>query len=128
MVRALQPYIVTSWHGHRDDPDLPEAVQTVWQQKFATGHKPRPRSLPTKPFAPRSPEEHRPRQSNVDIAILDSDGNVVRWFERLHGHDADPAFLSSAARLDSSAEPCGKFLASDEVPHTLDATNMAAAW
>ena len=81
MVRALQPYIVTSWHGHRDDPDLPEAVQTVWQQKFATGHKPRPRSLPTKPFEPRSPQEHRQRQSNVDIAILDSDGNVVHSFD-----------------------------------------------
>ena len=81
MVRALQSYIVTSWHGHRDDPDLPEAVQAVWQQKFATSHKPRPRSLPTKPFEPRSPQEHRQRQSNVDIAILDSDGNVVHWFD-----------------------------------------------
>lgn len=81
MVRALQPYIVTSWHGHRDDPDLPEAVQTVWQQKFAAGHKPRPRSLPAKQFEPRSPDEHRQRQSNVDIAILDADGNVVHSFD-----------------------------------------------
>ena len=45
MVRALQSYIVTSWHGHRNDPDLPEAVQTVWQEKFAAGHKPRPREV-----------------------------------------------------------------------------------
>ena len=80
MVRALQPYIVTSWHGHRNDPDLPEAVRTVWQEKFSSGHKPRPREL-KKTVEPRSPQEHRQRQSNVDIAILDSEGNVVHWFD-----------------------------------------------
>ena len=94
MVRALQPYIVTSWHGHRDDPDLPEAVQTVWQEKFAAGHKPRPRQLQTN-FEPRSPQEHRQRQSNVDIAILDPDGNVVHWFDGFQHPGRGPQTLAS---------------------------------
>ncbi|MCH2209902.1 MAG: hypothetical protein MK110_01260 [Fuerstiella sp.] len=75
MVRALQPYIVTSWHGHRDDPDIPEAVRRVWQQKFAAGHKTRPgKRLNVPSGGPQS-------QSNVDIVILDAEGNLVHWFD-----------------------------------------------
>ena len=96
MVRALQPYIVTSWHGHRNDPDLPEAVQTVWQEKFSAGHKTRPREV-QKTFEPRSPEEHRQRQSNVDIAILDSEGNVVHWFDAFKHAGRGPAAQTLAA-------------------------------
>ena len=70
VVRALQPYIVTSWHGHRDDPDIPEAVRRVWQKKFAAGHKPRPGKRQN--VASAGPPEQRQRQSNVDIVILDA--------------------------------------------------------
>jgi len=94
VVRALQPYIVTSWHGHRDDRDLPEAVQTVWQEKFFTGHKPRPREV-QKNFEPRSPQEHRQRQSNVDIAILDPEGNVVHWFDGFQHRGRGPQTLAT---------------------------------
>ena len=96
MVRALQPYIVTSWHGHREDPDLPAAVRTVWQEKFAAGHKPRPRQLQTN-FEPRSPQEHRQRQSNVDIAILDPDGNLVHSFDAFQHPGRGPQTKTLAA-------------------------------
>ncbi|MCH2114399.1 MAG: hypothetical protein MK171_05760 [Pirellulales bacterium] len=94
MVRALQPYIVTSWHGHRDDPDLPEAIRTVWQQKFRAGYKPRP-GQQQKTFEPRSPQEHRQRQSNVDIAILDSEGNLVHWFDGFQHPGRGPQTLAA---------------------------------
>jgi hypothetical protein len=96
-VLALQPYIVTSWHGHRNDPDLPGAVQTVWQEKFATAHKPRPRE-PQNVLQPRSPQEHRQRQSNVDIAILDPDGNVVHWFDGFQHPGRGPQTLAEYTR------------------------------
>ena len=79
VVLALQPYIVTSWHGHRDDPEIPEAVRRVWQQKYAAGHKPRPRKRQNVPSG--GPQEQRQRQSNVDIVILDAEGNLVHWFD-----------------------------------------------
>ena len=79
VVRALQPYIVTSWHGHRDDPDIPEAVRCVWQQKFAAGYKPPPRKRQDIPSDGQ--QEQRERQSNVDIAILDAEGNLIHWFD-----------------------------------------------
>ena len=94
MVRALQPYIVTSWHGHRDDVDLPEAVRRVWQEKYATGKRPLPRQQQNE-FSPRSPQEHRQRQSNVDIAILDSDGNVVYWFDGFQHQGRGPQTLAA---------------------------------
>ena len=79
VVRALQPYIVTSWHGHRDDPDLPDAVRHVWQQKFAAGHKP---ALDKRQnLSSVGPQEQRQGQSNVDIVILDAEGNLVHWFD-----------------------------------------------
>ena len=53
--------------------------------------------------------------------LFDGAPHVVRWFERLHGHFADPAFPSDVARTIKFAEPpTGKFLPSDEVPATLD--------
>ncbi len=64
VVEQLQPFIVTSWHGHRDDSDIPEAVTHVWNDKF----NPRRGS-------------RSGNQSNVDLAILDSSGNVVHWFD-----------------------------------------------
>lgn len=60
----MRPFLVTSWSGHRNDPDIPEPVRHVWKQKF-------------RPGPPRS----APRQSNVDFALLDPDGKVVSWFD-----------------------------------------------
>lgn len=56
--------IVSAWHGHRDDADLPSAVRKVWAEKFAPGRG-------------------RGAQSNVDVAILDASGDVLRWFDSL---------------------------------------------
>ncbi|MBQ15925.1 MAG: hypothetical protein CMJ65_02245 [Planctomycetaceae bacterium] len=58
---------MTSWHGHRNDPDIPEAVRSVWKRKFDPAHTPRER-----------------RQSNVDLAILTSAGQLVHWFDGFH--------------------------------------------
>ena len=60
----MRPFLVTSWSGHRNDPDIPEPVRDVWKQKF------RP-----------SPGEPKTRQSNVDFALLDPKGKVVTWFD-----------------------------------------------
>ncbi|MFP6905882.1 MAG: hypothetical protein VCG02_11735 [Verrucomicrobiota bacterium] len=64
MVRKLEPYIIASWHGHRNDTDIPAAVKAVWDEKF-------------KAQRGRAPG----RQSNVDIAILDSRGSLVHSFD-----------------------------------------------
>lgn len=69
MVESLQPYIVTSWHGHRNDQEIPSAVQTVWNEKYVPRRGPRPPG--------------RPRQSNVDLAVLNSQGKVVYWFDAM---------------------------------------------
>ena len=66
----LQPYIVTSWHGHRNDVEIPSAVKTVWRKKF----QPPRRGFPQK-------------QSNVDIALLDSNGRVVHSFDAAHNEE-----------------------------------------
>jgi len=58
----LRPFIAASWHGHRNDPNIPDPVREVWQRKF------RGRGFGGK-------------QSNVDLAILDSEGNLVHWFD-----------------------------------------------
>ena len=79
MVRTLQPYIVTSWHGHRQDADLPDAVRTVWREKFVPA---------------RGPQQRGPRQSNVDLAILDSKGNVVHWFDGFQHQGHGPRTLA----------------------------------
>ena len=60
----MRPFLVTSWSGHRNDPDIPEPVRHVWKQKF------RP-----------SPHQPKTRQSNVDFALLDPEGKVVTWFD-----------------------------------------------
>jgi glutathione S-transferase len=60
--------------------------------------------------------------------LYDDAPHVVRWFERLHGHHADPAFPGLAARADRAT---GQFLASDQVPLTLDpifSTLFAEQW
>ncbi len=51
-----------SWHGHRDDPNLPKPVQEVWRRKFSN-------------------RRAKNRQSNVDLAVLDSKGELVHWFD-----------------------------------------------
>ncbi|NNC86959.1 MAG: hypothetical protein HKN82_00705 [Akkermansiaceae bacterium] len=66
MVRELRPFIVTSWHGHRDNADLPEAVREVWKGKFSA--RPDPRMV-------------HGRFSNVDLVILGPDGDVVHFFD-----------------------------------------------
>jgi len=58
----LRPFIAVSWHGHRDEPDLPTPVREVWSQKF-NGRR----------------FDHQ--QSNVDLAVLDSEGRLVHWFD-----------------------------------------------
>ena len=65
MLAQLQPYIVTSWHGHRNDADIPDAVKTVWRWKF---QPPRGGGIPR-------------RQSNVDLALLKPKGIVVHTFD-----------------------------------------------
>ena len=70
MVARLQPYIVTSWHGHRNDAQIPDAVKTVWRQKFQ----------PTRGGFSQ-------RQSNVDLALLDPKGRVVHSFDAAHNEE-----------------------------------------
>jgi hypothetical protein len=67
VLARLQPYIVTSWHGHRKDADIPAAVKTVWRWKFQP---------------PRGGFQQR--QSNVDFALLNPDGVVVHIFDAAH--------------------------------------------
>lgn len=78
MVKILQPYIVTSWHGHRDDWDIPAAVQTIWRDKFGPG---------------RGPQQGGPRQSNIDLAILNSKGTIVHWFDGFQHQGRKPQSL-----------------------------------
>ncbi len=61
---ALDGIVVTAWHGHRNDAELPRQVKEVWAEKFAPG-------------------QAKGGQSNVDVAMLDAAGNVVRWFDSL---------------------------------------------
>lgn len=60
----LRPFIAASWHGHRNDPNIPDPVREVWQKKF------RGRGFGGKG-----------QQSNVDLAILDAEGNLIHWFD-----------------------------------------------
>ena len=68
VIAQLQPFIVTSWHGHRDDDNIPATVNEVWREKFGR--------------RPGSGSRQR-MQSNVDIAILDSGGRLVHWFDAM---------------------------------------------
>ena len=61
VIRQLQPFIVTAWHGHRNDVDIPKPVREVWDWKFQVlGGM---------------------RQSNVDLAVLDPGGRVIHSFD-----------------------------------------------
>ena len=60
----LRPFIAASWHGHRNDLKIPEPVREVWQKKFRG-----------QGFGGKG------QQSNVDLAILDAEGNLVHWFD-----------------------------------------------
>ena len=70
MVTQLQPYIVTSWHGHRNDADIPDSVKAVWKRKFQ----------PPRGGFPQ-------RQSNVDLALLDPRGRVVSSFDAAYNEE-----------------------------------------
>lgn len=70
VVAQLHPFIVTSWHGHRNDLDIPRVVREVWREKFDSRNR-------------RGPA----RQSNVDLAVLDSKGRLVHWFDAFHRED-----------------------------------------
>ena len=58
----LRPFIAVSWHGHRDDRNLPAPVREVWSQKF-------------------NGKRVKGKQSNVDLAVLDARGRLVHWFD-----------------------------------------------
>ncbi|MEK7468488.1 MAG: hypothetical protein AAB074_13845 [Planctomycetota bacterium] len=60
----LKEFVVVSWHGHRDDKDIPEVVQEVWAAKF----KPGPGGG---------------QQSNVDACVLDAQGKLVRKWDAM---------------------------------------------
>jgi hypothetical protein len=66
VIDQLQPFIVTAWHGHRNDAEIPPAVRDVWREKFDRQ---------------RGPGPQQRMQSNVDLAILDSSGRLVHWFD-----------------------------------------------
>lgn len=72
----LDGMIVSAWHGHRDDADVPRAVQKVWAEKFA------PRR-----GGGMGGGAGRGAQSNVDVAILDAAGSLTRWFDSLEHVD-----------------------------------------
>ena len=108
MVKQLSPFIVTSWHGHRGDPDVPAAVRSVWARKFnlppqqrqpqqtadragsgnggrnggrIRGRRSRRRGGPR---IGDQPEGRPPAQSNVDLAVLNTEGRVVHSFDGFH--------------------------------------------
>ncbi len=100
VVELLQPFIVTSWYGHRNDLEIPEAVREVWRDKFRGGRANFGRKRPPPPRRKGPPEAGRkgpprpgkrgpprqgrggpPQQSNVDLAVLDPDGKVVHSFD-----------------------------------------------
>ena len=68
-MRTLRPFIAASWHGHRDDPRLPKPVQEVWRRKFSN-------------------RRAKNRQSNVDLAVLDSSGKLIHWFDGFRPSEA----------------------------------------
>ena len=100
MVKQLRPFIVTSWHGHRDDPDLPAAVRSVWSRKFNRQTR---QPLERSGVRGRGRNAGRPpSQSNVDLAVLDASGRVVYAFDGFH--------RQRTARRESRAEYTGREL------------------
>jgi glutathione S-transferase len=66
---------------------------------------------------------HLYRDPHSREALFGGAPNVVRWMERLHGHATDPAFPNLPCRRHDATPGdtiSGAFLASDEVPATLD--------
>jgi hypothetical protein len=63
---------VASWYGHRNDADIPPAVAEVWEKKFGGSD---PKADP----------------SNVDMCVLDADGNVVHSFDAFPKRERDLA-------------------------------------
>ncbi|MCC6741311.1 MAG: hypothetical protein IT452_19875 [Planctomycetia bacterium] len=57
---------MTSWHGHRDDADIPPVVQEVWAAKFKPGSG---------------------QSSNVDACVLDAEGKLVRRWDAMAPRD-----------------------------------------
>jgi len=102
VVESLQPYIVTSWHGHRNDQEIPSAVRTVWKEKFVPGRGPSPPG--------------QPRQSNVDLAVLNSQGKVVYWFDAMQNQGRPGQSLAryTNRELEKAADQLN--LRSDRVP------------
>lgn len=60
----LKEFVVVSWHGHRDDKDIPQVVQDVWAAKFKAG-------------------PGGGQQSNVDACVLDAQGKLVRKWDAM---------------------------------------------
>ena len=63
----MRPFVAASWHGHRNDPDVPKAVRDVWREKF--NHR------------GVNGRRVQGQQSNVDLAVLDSKGDLIHWFD-----------------------------------------------
>lgn len=106
VIKQLRPYIVTSWHGHRNDPDIPEAVQSVWRQKFS----------------PRR-DRRSQRQSNVDLAVLTSRGKLVHWFDGFQYRTAGRR-ESLAQYTAREIQQAGTWLRLVEEPPTLVKTSI----
>ena len=82
VIRQLQPFIVTAWHGHRNDVDIPKQVRDVWNWKFQV--------------------LGGTRQSNVDLAVLDPQGRVIHSFDafaRLPGRPGEGLAQYTAREL-----------------------------
>ncbi|HIF32802.1 MAG TPA: hypothetical protein EYG57_07240 [Planctomycetes bacterium] len=99
VIKQLEPFIVTSWHGHRNDSEIPAPVRIVWREKFAPQQQ------------GRGPQ--RNQQSNVDLAVLNSKGQVVHWFDGMrHGPTREPLAQYTARELQRAA----RFLKVDDWP------------
>jgi hypothetical protein len=96
VVRLLRPFIAASWHGHRNDPDLPEAVREVWREKFNG--------------AGANGRRFQRQQSNVDLAVLDSKGNLIHCFDgfRRMGEQRLPGGHRRESLADYTARELGK--------------------
>ena len=95
---------MTSWHGHRNDQEIPSAVRTVWKEKF----------VPGRGRGPGPPGQ--PRQSNVDLAVLNSQGKVVYWFDAMQNQGRPGQSLAryTNRELEKAADQLN--LRSDRVP------------
>ena len=95
VIEQLQPYIVTAWHGHRNDQDIPKQVRDVWYWKF----------MPPRGTA----------QSNVDLAIINPEGEVVYCFDAFHRPFTRPP-LSLAQYTTREVQRAEQLLQLDRLP------------